>query len=77
MADIDTARVKRIIENVKFVGKNSQKKKDKADEEQQDKESEEIESEEYRDNCRPLQEVKLRRGSFYSFRLEHDEKHEP
>lgn len=69
--EIDLSRIKRIIENVKTVTKTGQKKKGKKSEFSPPEEKEsEIESEEYRDNCRPLEDVKLRRSSFYSFRLE-------
>lgn len=73
--DIDLPRIKKIIENVKSIGKTGSAKKEKKSDVSQpeDKESE-IESEEYRDNCRPLEDVKLRRSSFYSFRLENEEK---
>lgn len=79
--EANSNRVKKIIENVKLLGKTTHKKKPRWIENkpsiEKEKDSEEIESEEYRDNCKPLlEDVKFRRSSFYSFKLENDDKHE-
>jgi hypothetical protein len=81
MADLDPRdaelpRIKAIIEQVKTFDRAHHKKRTREPERRHsDKDSEEIESEEYRDGCPdyPLLELNLKRGSFYSFRLEKEE----